>query len=133
MRILGLPLQFWDFEVFREIGNFCGGFLAMDEETRERKYLRWARIGIRRRFRQPLWTEKGPRVVFQPRMLIEQGSDNGYRGITDDSELEGEREEDGVWCKRAWCEWGNSLTCAQGRVWAWPVGGIRLWVCVIKG
>lgn len=46
MRILGLPLQFWDFKVFREIGNFCGGFLAVDEETRERKHLRWARIAI---------------------------------------------------------------------------------------
>lgn len=28
-------------------------------------------------------------MVFQPRMVIEQGSDNGYRGITDDGELGG--------------------------------------------
>ncbi|KAI8559171.1 hypothetical protein RHMOL_Rhmol04G0152400 [Rhododendron molle] len=42
----GLPLQFWDFEVFKEIGNFCAGFLDVDEETRERKHLCWARIAV---------------------------------------------------------------------------------------
>lgn len=46
VRILGLPQHLWDSEVFREIGDFCGGFVRVDDMTRRRENLRWARIAI---------------------------------------------------------------------------------------
>ncbi|KAI8547767.1 hypothetical protein RHMOL_Rhmol07G0221100 [Rhododendron molle] len=86
VKILGLPLQFWDFEVFREIGNHCGGFLFVDEETRQRTHLQWARIAVRAPpenvpatvkiatgswlFKVTLWVEKGPKVVFLPSLEV---------------------------------------------------------------
>lgn len=93
VKILGLPLQLWDVEVFSAIGNFCGSFLYMDEETRLRSHLRWARIVVRASlenipstvkiamggwtFEVPLWVEKGPRVVFQASVKAVLGSYGG--------------------------------------------------------
>lgn len=37
VRILGLPLHLWDFEVFKAIGNFCGVFLRVDDDTMQKK------------------------------------------------------------------------------------------------
>lgn len=33
MRVVGLPLHFWSKEVFKKLGDSCGGFMAVDEET----------------------------------------------------------------------------------------------------
>lgn len=33
IRVIGLPLQLWSQNVFREIGNLCGGWIATEEET----------------------------------------------------------------------------------------------------
>ena len=33
VRIMGLLLHLWSVEVFRSVGNGCGGFLAVDQET----------------------------------------------------------------------------------------------------
>lgn len=94
VRILGLPLHLWDSEVFREIGDFCGGFVSVDVDTRQRKNLQWARITVRAApekipakvkvamggwvFDLPVWIEKGPLVVFQPVLNI----DNGDVGVS---------------------------------------------------
>ncbi|RVW54132.1 hypothetical protein CK203_092209 [Vitis vinifera] len=44
VRVVGLPLHFWCFEVFKSIGDGCGGFLAVDEGTKSMSELQWARI-----------------------------------------------------------------------------------------
>ena len=33
MRVVGLPFHLWSREVFKRIGESCGGFIAVDEET----------------------------------------------------------------------------------------------------
>ena len=33
MKVVGLPLHLWSREVFRKIGEVCGGFVAVDEDT----------------------------------------------------------------------------------------------------
>ncbi|RVW28242.1 hypothetical protein CK203_083673 [Vitis vinifera] len=33
VRVVGLPLHFWSKEVFKKLGDSCGGFMAVDEET----------------------------------------------------------------------------------------------------
>ena len=47
VRIVGLPLHFWSREVFKRIGESCGGFIAVDEETTLFSLLQWARILVR--------------------------------------------------------------------------------------
>ena len=44
VRVVGLSLHFWSQEVFRKIGDYCGGFIAVDEATANFKELQWARI-----------------------------------------------------------------------------------------
>ncbi|KAG5540961.1 hypothetical protein RHGRI_020999 [Rhododendron griersonianum] len=98
VRILGLPLHLWDFAVFKEIGEFCGGFLRVDEETSMRLHLRWARIAVRAvpeliprsvkvavggwTYELPLWVENGPTVVFNHSLELEKGGDGGPHGVT---------------------------------------------------
>lgn len=48
VRVVGLPLHLWSFEVFKNIGDGCGGFLAVDEGTRSMSELQWARILVKR-------------------------------------------------------------------------------------
>ena len=33
VRVMGLPLHLWSREVFKKIGDCCGGFVAVDEST----------------------------------------------------------------------------------------------------
>ena len=33
VRVMGLPLHLWSREVFKKIGDCCGGFVALDEST----------------------------------------------------------------------------------------------------
>lgn len=46
VKLLGFPTHLWSENIFREIGEKLGGFNEMDEETRGRKHMRWARICI---------------------------------------------------------------------------------------
>ena len=46
--VVGLPLHFWSLEVFKRIGDGCGGFIAVDEETKSMSELQWARILVKR-------------------------------------------------------------------------------------
>ena len=49
VRVVGLPhLHLWSLEVFKRIGDGCGGFVAMDEDTRSLSKLQWARILMKR-------------------------------------------------------------------------------------
>ncbi|KAG5574849.1 hypothetical protein H5410_054983 [Solanum commersonii] len=46
VKIIGLPLHFWDQKIFKVIGDFCGGWVETEEETQLRNHLKWARIRI---------------------------------------------------------------------------------------
>ncbi|KAG5569758.1 hypothetical protein H5410_059524 [Solanum commersonii] len=46
VKIVGLPLHFWDQKIFKVIGDFCGGWVETEEETQLRNHLKWARIRI---------------------------------------------------------------------------------------
>ena len=48
LRVVGLPLHMWTEEILKKVGNGCGGFVAMDKETEQRKDLRWARILVKK-------------------------------------------------------------------------------------
>ena len=47
VRVLGLPVHLWGREFFKWLGDACGGFVAVDEETTERRNLKWARTLIK--------------------------------------------------------------------------------------
>lgn len=46
IRIVGLPLQFWSQSTFKAIGDFCGGWIEIEEETQLQNHLKWARIKV---------------------------------------------------------------------------------------
>ena len=46
--MVGLPLHLWCFEVFKRIGDGCGGFVVVDEDTRSLFELQWAQILVKR-------------------------------------------------------------------------------------
>ncbi|KAL6312884.1 hypothetical protein AAG906_025741 [Vitis piasezkii] len=48
VRVVGLPLHLWSLEVFKRIGDGCGGFIAMDEGTKSMSEMQWARILVKR-------------------------------------------------------------------------------------
>ncbi|KAJ9707678.1 hypothetical protein PVL29_002633 [Vitis rotundifolia] len=48
VRVVGLPLHLWSFKVFKRIKDGCGGFVAVDEDTRSKSKLQWARILLKR-------------------------------------------------------------------------------------
>ena len=45
--LLGLPVHLWSRYILKRIGDGCGGFLAMDEDTVFLSELRWARIRVK--------------------------------------------------------------------------------------
>lgn len=47
IRVVGLPLNFWEHHTFKAIGDFCGGWIETEEETQLRNHLKWARIRIK--------------------------------------------------------------------------------------
>ena len=47
VRIPGLPLQFWSMEFFKMVGDACGDFVDVDEETKEPDYRKKARILVK--------------------------------------------------------------------------------------
>ena len=101
IRVVGLPLHLWSVEILKKVGNACGGFIALDKNTEQRKDLRWARILVKKdRTRKPssanllagarsyelqIWWEIQPRVMeVYPRgcrtkvlSVISSGEDEG--------------------------------------------------------
>ena len=53
VRVVGLPVHLWSRTVMEKIGDACGGFLAVDEETDELGELGWARILVRLKKTEP--------------------------------------------------------------------------------
>ena len=76
VRVVGLPVHLWSRTVMEKIGDACGGFLAVNEETDKLGELGWARILVKMkkpeppntvevavggvRFRMQLWWELSP-------------------------------------------------------------------------
>lgn len=46
IRALGLPLNLWNKDVVKKIGDACGGWLENEEETNIKNHLRWVRICV---------------------------------------------------------------------------------------
>ncbi|RVW67637.1 hypothetical protein CK203_063065 [Vitis vinifera] len=44
VRILGLPLHLWERSLFKQFGDSCERYVAVDENTAERRNLKWARV-----------------------------------------------------------------------------------------
>ncbi|RVW46137.1 hypothetical protein CK203_076157 [Vitis vinifera] len=47
VRIVGLPISLWSPEILRRVGDACGGFITVDENTRSMRDLQWARILVK--------------------------------------------------------------------------------------
>ena len=47
IRVVGLPLHLWTGEILKKVGDSCGGFVALDEETALKTDLHWARILVK--------------------------------------------------------------------------------------
>ncbi|WJZ85239.1 hypothetical protein VitviT2T_004785 [Vitis vinifera] len=47
VRVVGLPLHLWSREVFKLIGDGCGGLINVDEKTFSMANLQWARLLVR--------------------------------------------------------------------------------------
>ena len=47
VRVVGLPLHCWSGELFKRIGDCYGGFVEVDEETKNHSQLQWARILVK--------------------------------------------------------------------------------------
>lgn len=45
-QISGDPLHLWSKKVFQEIGEIYGGWVAMEEETKLKNHMKWARIQV---------------------------------------------------------------------------------------
>ena len=101
IRVVGLPLHLWTEEILKKVGNGCGGFVALDKDTEQRKDLRWARILVKkdrtgkpssanllagaRSYELQIWWEIQPRVMeVYPRgcrtkdfLAVSSGEDEG--------------------------------------------------------
>lgn len=48
VKVFGVPLHAWSVSYFRRIGDLCGGYVDIDEDTKTRANLIWARICIQK-------------------------------------------------------------------------------------
>lgn len=46
IRLVGLPFHLWSPNVFKALGDYCGGWIKTEEETELRNLLKWARLLI---------------------------------------------------------------------------------------
>ncbi|WMV44637.1 hypothetical protein MTR67_038022 [Solanum verrucosum] len=97
IRVVGLPLHFWEHHTFKAIGDFCGGWIETEEETQLRNHLKWARIKIKGNgsdvpkevtiddgaflYTMQVWTEAPARVTV--------GENNSEKGFTQRSPIDG--------------------------------------------
>ena len=94
VRLLGLPLHLWSHPILKRIGDKCGGFDAVDENTELLNDPRWARIRVKwdgssspgsmivsegdRNFAIQLWWELQPQMMWENR-LSKPRRDTGTR------------------------------------------------------
>ena len=45
--VVGLPLHLWTPEILKQLGDACGGFLALDKVTEMKTEVKWARMLIK--------------------------------------------------------------------------------------
>lgn len=48
VKVFGIPLHGWTISSFQYIGELYGGFVGIDEDTKNRSHLFWARICVKR-------------------------------------------------------------------------------------
>ena len=115
VRVVGLPVHLWSRKIMEKIGDACGGFLAIDEDTDKLGELGWARILVKlkkskppntvevsvggTRFQMQLWWELSPSrmTVSSPEQRRNPSScrdDNGGTRIGERVKL-GDRESAG--------------------------------------
>ena len=46
VKAFGIPLHAWSLKTFRKIGDFGGGFVRTDVDTKNRTHFYWARICV---------------------------------------------------------------------------------------
>lgn len=46
VKAFAIPIHAWSLDTFRTIGDLCGGFVGIDEDTKHRNHFIWARICI---------------------------------------------------------------------------------------
>lgn len=82
IKAVGVPLHLWSQKTFREIGEFCGGWVATEEESELKNHLKWARILVENDGRSlprevvitqggityyiPIWPESKARFEISP-------------------------------------------------------------------
>ncbi|KAJ9708726.1 hypothetical protein PVL29_000644 [Vitis rotundifolia] len=49
VKIVGLPVSMWNPTILRRVGEECGGFVAIDPQTKSLGELQWARILVKKR------------------------------------------------------------------------------------
>ena len=135
MRVVGLPLHLWSREVFKRIGECCGGFVAVDEETAFFSQLQWARILVKASGKKwpgslqvevgnscwelSLWWEASPRVLqAEPSswLQMKKGREVGDEG--------GGVRRAGAKVREPYFEFQNRGSCAGG-LWQWSKACIR--------
>uniref|UniRef100_K4CQ35 DUF4283 domain-containing protein n=1 Tax=Solanum lycopersicum TaxID=4081 RepID=K4CQ35_SOLLC len=47
LKVFGIPLNAWTMDTFEHIGDRCGGFIGVDEDTKNRSHFLWARICVK--------------------------------------------------------------------------------------
>ena len=45
--MVGLQLHLWKPEILRKLGDACGGFVALDKNTKMKTEVKWARMLIK--------------------------------------------------------------------------------------
>nr|CAN79711.1 hypothetical protein VITISV_009623 [Vitis vinifera] len=106
VRVVGLPLYCWSEELFSRMGDCCGGFVEVDEETKNLSQLQWARILVKNGgnffpgtlnlvvksfcYAVRLWWEVQPRVLaMEPMKNLRQNEGERVREEEDEGSRAG--------------------------------------------
>ncbi|RVW39535.1 Retrovirus-related Pol polyprotein from transposon TNT 1-94 [Vitis vinifera] len=74
-KILGLPLHLWGRSLFKRFGDSCGRFRAVDENTVERRNLKWARVLVETRD----WQHPSSLQVVASILLLRSANSGGKK------------------------------------------------------
>lgn len=70
MRVMGLHLHLWCQEVFKKLGDSCGGFIAVDQESTHLQHLQWVRVLLRSDGRRMPGFEGGGGLVLLHHSIV---------------------------------------------------------------
>ncbi|RVW98565.1 hypothetical protein CK203_032250 [Vitis vinifera] len=148
VRVVGLPLHCWSEELFKSIGDCCGGLVEVDEDTKNLSQLQWARILVKNGgnffpgtlnlvvksfcYAVRLWWEVQPRVsAVEPMMNLrwsegESQKKNGKRksdgdkmGVSADGLAGIARRKEG-WAQVKKTVWVGLIAASLGAKWPSP-------------